>query len=88
MARHFECLAQSVKEFANMPPIAVPVTILCGRLNEHPADPHQHAERVSAQANLIMAEESGHWIQLDEPELVVRSVRELVENARRVSAIS
>jgi pimeloyl-ACP methyl ester carboxylesterase len=28
---------------------------------------------------LVMAEKSGHWIQLDQPELVVGAIREMVE---------
>ena len=69
-----------------MPALSAPVTVLVGKLNEHPADPHEHAKAISPDTNLIVAERSGHWIQLDEPQLVVNSVRELVEDARRASA--
>ena len=86
MARHFECLAESVKEIAQAPALEVPVIMLCGKLNDHPADPREHAKRISAQTRLILAEQSGHWIQLDEPQLVVSSIRELVEKARDLSA--
>ena len=86
MAQHFECLAESLKEATQMPVLSAPVTVLIGKLNEHPADPCEHAKAISAHTNLVAAEQSGHWIQLDEPQLVVNSVRELVENARRASA--
>jgi pimeloyl-ACP methyl ester carboxylesterase len=83
MARHFECLGQSIREMENARPLAIPATMLVGKQNEHLADPLQHAKRISADTRVIFAENSGHWIQLDEPELVVESIRETVENARR-----
>lgn len=78
MARHFECLTASIAEMRDVPPLQVPVTMLVGTQNEHPADPAKHAERVSAHTKLIFAKNSGHWIQLDEPELVVQLVHEIM----------
>jgi pimeloyl-ACP methyl ester carboxylesterase len=83
MARHFECLAESIRQMANAPMLDVPVTLLSGKLNPHPTNPRAYSERISTQARFVVAEKSGHWIQLDEPELVVNSIRELVELARR-----
>ena len=83
MARHFERLAASIQEMENIQPLAIPTTMLVGRQNEHPADPLQHAKSVSVDTKLVFAEKSGHWVQLDEPELVVESIRETVENVRR-----
>jgi len=34
----------------------------------------------------VTATNSGHWIQFDEPHLVVAAVREIVERTRRTSA--
>ena len=81
MARHFEALAESAQELSQVKPLNVPVTMLVGTQNEHPADPREYAERLSPETRLIFAEKSGHWIQLDEPELVVAAVEELVEKA-------
>lgn len=82
MARHFESLASSVHGTAETKPLAVPVTMLVGKQNEHPADPLEYAKRISPETKIIFAEKSGHWIQLDEPELVVESIRLLIEEAR------
>jgi pimeloyl-ACP methyl ester carboxylesterase len=83
MARHFDCLAQSLREMADAPPISLPVTMLVGGQNEHPVDPQLYAKRVSRETKLVVAEKSGHWIQLDEPELVIESIREVVESVRK-----
>jgi pimeloyl-ACP methyl ester carboxylesterase len=37
---------------------------------------------VSADAKHVVASASGHWIHLDQPELVVDAIREAVEAAR------
>ena len=36
----------------------------------------------STNITYIVAENSGHWIQLDEPELVVSAVRDMVTRVR------
>lgn len=82
MARHFECLERSIAEMSNAPVLNIPVTILVGTQNEHPADPREYAKKVSPRAKLVYASRSGHWIQLDEPELVVRAVKELLRSSQ------
>ena len=79
MARHFECLAQSVAEACEIPVLDLPVTMLIGAQNEHPTDQREYARRISTETKLVIAGKSGHWIQLDEPELVVGAIREMVE---------
>ena len=79
MARHFECLAQSIEEMSRAGPLQTPTIMLSGKLNEHPTSPEEYAKRISAPIKLIFAENSGHWIQLDEPWLVVSAVRDLIE---------
>jgi pimeloyl-ACP methyl ester carboxylesterase len=81
MARHFECLPQSIAEMADASPLALPVTMLVGTKNEHRLDPREYAARISTQTKLVFAEHSGHWIQLDEPELVIQSILEMVKIA-------
>jgi pimeloyl-ACP methyl ester carboxylesterase len=81
MARHFECLPQSIAEMAGAPPLALPVTMLVGTRNEHAVDPREYAARISTQTKIVFAERSGHWIQLDEPELVTQSILEMVKTA-------
>ena len=41
--------------------------------------------RLSTRGQHIVAERGGHWIPLDEPELVVQAVREVVRAARQHS---
>ena len=82
MARHFECLTESISEMTDAPTLDLPVTMLVGAENEHPTDQHEYAKRISNLTNVIFAEKSGHWIQLDQPELVVRSIREMINQCR------
>lgn len=44
---------------------------------------HEALAHLSSQGKHIVASKSGHWIQLDEPALVVESIREVVESVRR-----
>jgi pimeloyl-ACP methyl ester carboxylesterase len=44
---------------------------------------HEGLAHLSSQGKHIVASKSSHWIQLDEPGLVVESVREVVESVRR-----
>jgi pimeloyl-ACP methyl ester carboxylesterase len=88
MEQHFECLSKSIAEMVGAPPVTVPVTVLAGGLNQHPTDPLACAMRISPSAKFSVAQKSGHWIQLDEPELVVEKVRELVEQARLTAGLT
>lgn len=46
---------------------------------------HMQAELVAQSSNgqRIIAENSGHYIQLDQPEMVIDAIREVVEAVRR-----
>jgi len=44
---------------------------------------HEALAHLSSQGKHIVASNSGHWIQLDQPELVVESIRDVVEAVRR-----
>jgi pimeloyl-ACP methyl ester carboxylesterase len=82
MARHFECLAESIREMDDTPAARVPVTMLVGAQNDHPTNPADYARRISPHTKLVVAQKSGHWIQLDEPELVVGAIREMLTNEK------
>jgi pimeloyl-ACP methyl ester carboxylesterase len=63
-----------------IPPGDIPVTVISSR-NQPPEQIAAHrmlAER-SADGRHVIAPRSAHWVQFDEPELVVALVRELVE---------
>ena len=51
----------------------------------HQAWLHRQTQLVglSSQGILTVAENSGHWIQLDRPELVIEAIRHVVEHARQ-----
>jgi pimeloyl-ACP methyl ester carboxylesterase len=46
---------------------------------------HEALAHLSSKGKHIVASKSGHWIQLDEPDLVIESIREVVESVGRRS---
>jgi pimeloyl-ACP methyl ester carboxylesterase len=81
MGGHLAKMPESVASVIDAAPLDVPVTMLTGvrSLTKWPAD---GPARVSTNTTHIVAENSGHWIQLDEPLLVVEAVREMVSRVR------
>jgi pimeloyl-ACP methyl ester carboxylesterase len=78
MAAHFESLPEAAAELYAAPPLdGIPVIALTSGRKEAPV-----LERYAADLRHRVAERSGHWIHLDEPELVVAAVRDLVTQAR------
>jgi pimeloyl-ACP methyl ester carboxylesterase len=63
------------------PLAGVPVIILTGATSRTKWSPGE-LPGISTETTHIVAENSGHWIQLDEPELVVDAVRDLVMRVR------
>jgi pimeloyl-ACP methyl ester carboxylesterase len=47
---------------------------------------HRQLARLSPQGRHLVAAESGHWIQFDEPDLVIKTIREIVDRTRRTNA--
>lgn len=72
----------------------IPLAVISAGLPQDPEDPLQQALRqvwtelqselakLSPRGRHIIAEESGHIVQLDQPELVVAAIREIVEEVR------
>jgi pimeloyl-ACP methyl ester carboxylesterase len=79
LAKYLDVLPACAKEVSGsaIPP-DVPVTVISGsqqsaeRLSEHAA-----IAKNSLHGKHILAGRSGHWIQFDEPELVVKAIREI-----------
>jgi len=46
---------------------------------------HESLAHLSSQGKHVVASKGGHWIQLDEPDLVIESIREVVESVGRRS---
>jgi pimeloyl-ACP methyl ester carboxylesterase len=69
MAAHFESLPESAREMCESPPIAgIPVIVL-----SPPGSPASNS--LGTNVRSMVAEKSGHWIHLDQPDLVVAAVR-------------
>ena len=79
LAAYLESLPASSLEAATLGVSAAPITILSAAN----ATPEQLEERDalvrrSPHGQHVVARKSGHWIQLDEPELVVQAIREML----------
>jgi len=74
MAAHFEGLPESAHELCEAKPLdGIPMIVLSSGRSAAPTP-----EGWSSDMRHIVAEESGHWIHLDQPELVVQAVRDLI----------
>jgi pimeloyl-ACP methyl ester carboxylesterase len=79
MARHLEALPESAAEMSGMAPLDIPAVVITGSRNTTTADPAP----ALPQAKRIRAEQSGHWVQLDQPAVVIEAIREMVEASHR-----
>ena len=81
MGDHLTRLPESVASMIDAPALEVPVTILTG-VESRTAWLPDEIQGLSTDVTHIVAEKSGHWIQLDEPEVVVDAIRDAVMRAR------
>jgi pimeloyl-ACP methyl ester carboxylesterase len=81
MADYFGALAEDAATIASLtPPGDVPVTVISSR--NQPSDQiaaHQALARAAERGAHVMARRSGHWVQFDEPELIVDVIRNIVD---------
>ncbi len=84
MAGYLECLPTSAVEALRMPaPSRIPVTILsAANATRAELDERDRWARESRDGRHIRLKHSGHWVQLEEPDMVVEAVRQLVNSAR------
>jgi pimeloyl-ACP methyl ester carboxylesterase len=84
MAAYLESLpANAVSRVAAFLPDHIPVTVLSAAdASETSLAEHRSLAEGSRSGRHIIAEKSGHWILLDQPELVVASVKEMLEGCR------
>jgi pimeloyl-ACP methyl ester carboxylesterase len=74
MAAHFEGLPESAQELCGAATLeGIPMIVLSSGRSAAPAP-----KGWSTDMRYIVAEKSGHWIHLDQPELVVGAVRDLI----------
>lgn len=80
MAQHLEALPSLAAEVLRQPELgSIPLTII----SQEGGEPSQTAEhesiaRLSTRGKHFVAENCGHWIHLDHPDLVVGAVREIL----------
>jgi pimeloyl-ACP methyl ester carboxylesterase len=81
MASHLRQLPLSSVQVANaLRPINLPLAILsAGNLEPPRMEAHRALTQLSPKARHIIAERSGHWIHLDQPELVVGAIRRILD---------
>ena len=68
---------------AAVSPPEIPVVVISS--GEQPAaelEAHRRLAEASNAGRHVIARRSGHWIQFDEPELIVAAVEELIDSAR------
>ena len=84
MAEHLATLQDAAAAASRVTSLGdLPIAIVSG--GDQPADliaDHRALARVSSRGQHIVAKGSAHWIQLDDPELVVRTIRQVVDQAR------
>jgi len=91
MAEHLAALPAIGAAAADVTSLDLPLAIVSA--GDHPPDviaAHRRLASVSPRGRHIVAAGSGHWIQLDEPELVVTAIRAVIDeaNTRAISARS
>jgi pimeloyl-ACP methyl ester carboxylesterase len=88
MADHLAALeetaavASAVTSLRNLPL----VVISGGDQSSDTIAKHRQLARLSSQGRHIVATRGGHWIQFDDPDLVVSAIREVVARTRQTSA--
>lgn len=86
-AAYLESLPASAGEMADAAPLTgMPVVIITATKN--PSVDHAEVKAIARDAFHIRAAHSGHWIHLDEADLVAGVIRDMIENTREEFATS
>jgi pimeloyl-ACP methyl ester carboxylesterase len=86
MADHLSALERDRESIAAVaPPREVPLVVISsGDQPDEQLAVHRSLADASSDGRHVVAARSAHWVQFDEPELVVAAVRHLTESARSV----
>ena len=77
MSNHVQAVPDTVREMQDADPIrSIPVTLLTPATSTALSD--QCLRQIGDNVEQIIALDSAHWIHLDEPDLVIHSIREMV----------
>jgi len=84
MASHLRCLSRSAAEVAGADDFGNrPVYVLSAAgLRPELQRPYEDLASRSTSGHHVIASSAGHWVQLDEPDLVVETIRKAVEELR------
>jgi pimeloyl-ACP methyl ester carboxylesterase len=84
MAQYIGALARDGATIAAVAlPREVPVTVISsGRQSEARLAEHRSLVETAERGKHVVAQNSGHWVQFDEPEVVVKAIRELIDVER------
>jgi len=88
MANHLAALEETAAVVAGVTSLPdVPLVVISGG-DQSPETiaSHRALARLSSQGCHAVAGNSGHWIQFDEPDLVVTTIRDIVDRTRRSNA--
>ena len=79
MADHLRVLQEAAAFVGNLSALPdVPLVVISsGRLPPEQIDEHREFARLSSDGRHVVAAKSGHWIQFDEPEVVVDAIRDV-----------
>jgi pimeloyl-ACP methyl ester carboxylesterase len=82
MGRHLQAVPEAAARVAEAKPLGhIPVTVISGsNLTPEQFAEHSAIAESSERGRHLVATESGHWIQLDQPEIVINAIREMVSN--------
>ena len=89
MAAHLSALERDgARILAVVPPREIPVVVISSG-DQPPGElsAHRMLAETSLQGVHVVAARSAHWVQFDEPELIVKVVQELVDAAARADAL-
>ena len=84
VADHLRVLGEAagfVASLGSLPDVPL-VAISSGALPPERLEEHRALARLSSNGRHIVAARSGHWVQFDEPELIVTAIREVVDQVR------
>lgn len=85
LAAHLEAVPKTVAEMDVSEAVdGVPVVLLTPGTAKPLCD--ERLRQIGPDARQVIAERSGHWVHLDEPELVLETIRGVVEQVTRVPA--
>ena len=85
MARHLRSLERSAAEIARSErPLEIPlVVITAGSQPEAARLEHARMAALSSAGRQVISRPAGHWVHLDEPDVVVAAIRDVVDHCRR-----